>query len=177
VLVVAVFGSSSVQQGDPAYAAGVDLGAGLARAGHSVMTGGYAGMMEAVSRGAREQGGEVIGVTAPAVFPDRSGPNRYVTHELAAKTLGERIDTLIERADGFVVMEPSLGTLAELMVAWSAAHVAASSGRPRKPIAAVGPAWADLIAFLSRRLGADASHVRCVAGTEEAVQLLGGQST
>ncbi|HEX5630970.1 MAG TPA: DNA-binding protein, partial [Acidimicrobiia bacterium] len=74
--IVAVFGSARSIEGDGDYEAGVRCGELLAAAGFAVSTGGYAGLMEAVSRGARSRGGTVIGVTAPAVFPDRPGANQ-----------------------------------------------------------------------------------------------------
>jgi uncharacterized protein (TIGR00725 family) len=60
---VSVFGGSQPREGDAAYAEAMELGRLLAERGHIVLTGGYIGTMEAVSRGARQAGGHVIGVT------------------------------------------------------------------------------------------------------------------
>src|SRR5262245_12732371 len=60
---IAGFGSSTARPGSPAWTLSHDLGAELARAGATVMTGGYGGIMEACSQGANEAGGMVIGVT------------------------------------------------------------------------------------------------------------------
>jgi hypothetical protein len=60
---ISVFGGSQPKEGDAAYLEGIELGKLLAERGHIVLTGGYIGVMEAVSRGAREAGGHVIGVT------------------------------------------------------------------------------------------------------------------
>ncbi len=60
---VSVFGSSQPKEGSMAYAEAQELGKLLAQRGHIVLTGGYMGTMEAVSRGAAEAGGHVIGVT------------------------------------------------------------------------------------------------------------------
>src|SRR3954465_2947711 len=49
---VTVFGSARSGDGHPYYAVGRALGAELARAGFTVMTGGGPGLMEAVNRGA-----------------------------------------------------------------------------------------------------------------------------
>ncbi|MFQ5342158.1 MAG: hypothetical protein ACE5F6_11500, partial [Anaerolineae bacterium] len=62
--VVAVFGGGAPPPGSPAYAEAERLGRLLARAGYSVLNGGYSGTMEAVSRGANEAGGHVIAVTS-----------------------------------------------------------------------------------------------------------------
>ena len=68
------------QPGQPAYLEALHLGELLAKAGHEVVTGGYMGVMEAVSRGAAEAGGNVIGVTCKDIENWRPiDPNRWVT--------------------------------------------------------------------------------------------------
>jgi hypothetical protein len=62
--VITVFGSSRPAEGHGEYAEAVELGRVLAEAGFAVCTGGYAGVMEGVSRGAREAGGRVLAVTS-----------------------------------------------------------------------------------------------------------------
>ena len=58
---VMVFGSAAIGEEHPFYPAAVALGAGLARAGLTVMTRGGPGLMEAVNRGAQQAGGRSIG--------------------------------------------------------------------------------------------------------------------
>ena len=60
---VSVFGGSEPKEGMTAYTEAMELGRLLAERRHIVLTGGYIGTMEAVSRGAHEAGGHVIGVT------------------------------------------------------------------------------------------------------------------
>ena len=60
---VTVFGSSRATPVDPVYRDARRLGRLLAVAGYAVRSGGYSGVMEAVSRGAAEAGGQAIGVT------------------------------------------------------------------------------------------------------------------
>ena len=50
-----------------AYAEALALGELLAQRGHTVLTGGYMGTMEAVSDGAAAAGGHVIGVTCDEI--------------------------------------------------------------------------------------------------------------
>ena len=66
--VITVFGSSRPEDGHADYAEALELGRALAAAGFAVCTGGYGGVMEAVSRGARESGGRVLAVTS-SFFP------------------------------------------------------------------------------------------------------------
>src|SRR5207248_7863106 len=53
---VSVFGSARITEADPTYAAAREVGAKLADAGFSVITGGGPGVMEAANRGAHEAG-------------------------------------------------------------------------------------------------------------------------
>src|SRR4051794_6245639 len=66
---VSVFGSARTPADHPEYAAGVAIGAALARAGYAVITGGGPGAMEAANRGAGEAGGGAGGPGAePALW-------------------------------------------------------------------------------------------------------------
>src|SRR5439155_10596784 len=68
---VSVFGSARTPADDPEYAAGLALGAALARAGFAVITGGGPGSMEAVNRGASEAGGVSVGLGIELPFEQR----------------------------------------------------------------------------------------------------------
>ncbi|RMG50099.1 MAG: LOG family protein, partial [Acidobacteria bacterium] len=60
---VCIFGNSRCSVDAEEYRHAEQLGRLLGRAGAIVCTGGYDGVMEAASRGARRAGGVVIGVT------------------------------------------------------------------------------------------------------------------
>lgn len=165
---VAVFGASDSKADDPEYSEAVRCGRLLAEAGLAVATGGYGGLMEAVSRGAREAGGLVIGVTAPSVFPHRQGANRFVSEERRAGSLTERIHELMQ-ADAAIALPGSIGTLTELMVAWNLAYVAQSGPSSPKPVVAVGERWRRVISQLADQLETDPGLVACVDSADEAV--------
>jgi len=73
--------------------------------------------MEAVSRGAAEAGGTVIGVTC-AAFSSRA-PNPYLTQAIETRDLLERIATLLRIADAYIVLDGNIGTLAEFFLSWN----------------------------------------------------------
>ena len=138
---IAVFGSSTARPGDAAWTLAHDLGRELALAGADVMTGGYNGVMEACSQGAHEAGGHVIGVTVE-LFEKRGPVNRWVKQRVHTEHLYERLQHLVERAAGFVVLPGSIGTLTELFLAWTLVSV---NGRARAPIVLLGGHWPAFI--------------------------------
>lgn len=169
---IAVFGASLSAPGDGYYDEGLRCGTLLAEAGFAVATGGYGGTMEAVSKGASEAGGEVIGVTAPSVFPHRVRANEHVTTETRSQSLMERIGELTDASDGAIVLWGSLGTAAELLVAWNLAYVAPHSGLVPKPVVAVGEPWVSLVPLLEETLGIEGGLVRVVNDVDHAVAIV-----
>lgn len=138
---IAVFGSSTVREGDEAYARALALGRALARAGADVLTGGYSGVMEACSRGAHEEGAHVVGVTVDT-FERRGPANRWVKERVHTPHLYARLQQLVERAEGFVVAPGSLGTLTELFLTWTLLSIAA---RPLAPLVLLGAEWHGIL--------------------------------
>lgn len=169
---VAVFGSSSVADDDPRRLDARRLGTSIATAGHTLATGGYGGYMAAVSQGAAEAGGRVVGVTAPALFPSREGPNEWVTDERPAASLAERVGTLIDGSGAVIALPGAVGTLAELLVAWHGAQIDRAHDRPVRPILAVGDQWQALVADLEAAHPTARGLVSTVASIDEAIRWL-----
>ena len=135
--IVAVYGSSTLQEHDPAFADVRRLGAELAGRGFAVMTGGYDGAMGAASRGAHEAGGHVIGVTVDT-FEARGPVNPWVLERWHTPDMHERMRRLVLEADAFVAVTGSIGTLTELFLTWTLVSV---SARPPAPIVLMGAHW------------------------------------
>lgn len=135
--VVAVFGSSTLKENDAAYAEIRALGAELAERGLAVMTGGYDGAMAAASRGARDAGGHVIGVTVD-LFDGRGPVNPWVVERVHTPDLYERLRHLAREADAFVAVTGSIGTLTELFLCWTLVAVGV---RPGVPLVLMGTHW------------------------------------
>jgi uncharacterized protein (TIGR00730 family) len=124
---IAVFGSSRSRLGDGLFEQGLAMGRVLGASGFDVMTGGYTGVMEAVSRGAHEAGAHVFGITMDG-FEDR--PNPYVMDEIRTANFYARFRKLIDKADGFITMRGGMGTLAELTFAWQKLSLRMFAERP-----------------------------------------------
>jgi uncharacterized protein (TIGR00725 family) len=110
---VAVIGPGDVDD-DTLLADAEAVGAGLARTGAVVVTGGLGGVMAAAARGAKAAGGHVIGML-PGVDP--AAANEWV--EVAVPTgLGQGRNLLVVRGARVVVaVGGSWGTLAEIALA------------------------------------------------------------
>jgi len=148
---ITVFGSSQPQPGSPVYAEAYELGKLLAVAGHIVLTGGYVGTMEAVSRGANEAGGHVIGVTCDEIEKWRAvGANVWVLEERRFATLQERLNELIRGCDAAIALPGGPGTLAEIALTWNLMIVASI---PQKPLILVGQGWKALFDEMFHSLG------------------------
>jgi hypothetical protein len=140
---VSVFGSSKPQPGDPSYAEAQELGKILAQRGHAVLTGGYMGVMEAVSRGAAEAGGHVIGVTCGDIEKWRPiGANQWVKEEIRKTTLTDRILGLIDNCDAALALPGGPGTLTEIMTMWNLMII---GSHPRRPLILIGSGWQSVI--------------------------------
>jgi uncharacterized protein (TIGR00730 family) len=137
--VISVFGASSVNTGGSAYVNAEALGSLLAEASFAVATGGYIGTMEAVSKGAAESGGHVIGVTCDHIERWHSvQPNAWVMEELRFETQRERLYHLIELGQALIAMPGGVGTLAEIVLAWSLMQ---TGEIPERPLVVVGQGW------------------------------------
>jgi uncharacterized protein (TIGR00725 family) len=167
--VIAVLGASTPRPGDPEYRQGVACGRMLGEAGYEVATGGYGGVMEAVSQGASEAGARVIGITAPAAFPTRPGANRFVTVERPAATITERIHDMLAISAASIALPGSIGTFTELMVAWNLAFVASLDEGPAKPVVAVGSQWRRLLPQVAAAIDTDLGPVTVVDDVRAAV--------
>jgi uncharacterized protein (TIGR00730 family) len=156
VPVVGVYGSARLPETDEHYQYAVAVGRALAGEGFIVATGGYAGVMEAVSKGAREVGGEVIGYTVTSW--DGLPANRFVTEEQDSKDLFERLRKFSE-VDLLIALDGGLGTLAEVVVSWNLLQV----GSDARPLLMVGEQWQALHDYVRKTLivgEADLSVVR-----------------
>lgn len=142
--VVTVFGAASPKPGSPLYRQAEDLGRLLGEAGYTVMTGGYHGTMEAVSKGARAAGAHVIGVTV-SIFEGegkRPGPNPHVLEVIRYETLRDRLYHLVSRCDAAIALPGGIGTLSEVSLTWSLLQ----TGEIKPiPFVLIGSLWRDLL--------------------------------
>lgn len=175
---ITVFGGSRIEPETDEYLAAMELGRGLARRGLTVVTGGYHGVMEAVSRGAKEGGGHVIGVTVEVIARNfQRLPNAYLDQEVRTVQLLERIDKMVELGAGYVVLPGGAGTLAELSIVWNLAQLGVLRDRP---LVVVGRGWARVLRTMVEELHAieaDLGLVRLVPDVHTAVSAIAASLT
>ena len=96
------------------FALAEEVGRLIAEGGAVVVCGGMGGVMEGASRGAREAGGDVIGIV-PGENPRDANP--YVTHVVATGIGHARNLAVVASADAVVAIGGEWGTLAEIAFA------------------------------------------------------------
>ncbi len=176
---VTVFGGSQPKQGSLPYIEAYQLGKLLAQTNHTVLTGGYIGTMEAVSRGANEAGGHVIGVTCNEIERWRGvGANVWVIEERKFETLRQRLDGLIDGCDAAIALPGGPGTLTEIALMWNLMIVDAIH---RKPLILVGLGWQTMFDQAYHELNDYFSEnqralIKFSPNVEFAVQLLNNNS-
>ena len=136
---ITVFGSSRPREDDADYQEAFQLGCALGKAGFDVCTGGYGGVMEAVSRGAKTSGATTYGVTTE-FFEVRA--NGWIDREIRMDGWQQRLFELIRMGDGFVACKGGTGTLAEIAVVWEMLNKAVITG---KPFVVLGDFWLPIV--------------------------------
>ena len=137
--IVTIFGGSQFGPDTQEYKDAEELGGLLAKAGFTICTGGYLGVMEAASRGARNAGGRVFGIVMNQF---RSEPNRYLTDKVATAHFYERLQNLITRSVGFVALRGGMGTVTEIALVWNKLQTGVIG---RRPLVLVGQNWREVV--------------------------------
>jgi uncharacterized protein (TIGR00730 family) len=109
---VTVFGSARFSEDHPSCVMARAVGAELARAGFTVMTGGGPGVMAAANRGAQEAGGFSVGCTIE--LPQEQIANPYLDLQLDFKHFFVRKVMLVKYSCAFVILPGGFGTLDEV---------------------------------------------------------------
>jgi len=106
---ISVIGASSVTEHEDELAE--EVGETIAARGHVLVCGGLGGVMAAACRGARDAGGETVGILPGE---DVEAANRFVTTPVATG-LGHARNALVPlNGDGVIAIDGGDGTLSEL---------------------------------------------------------------
>jgi len=108
---ISVFGSSRAGPDHPYYRQAEEAGRLIAQAGFSVITGAGPGLMEAANKGAKEAGGESVGLNI--VLPFEQVANPFLTKAINFRYFFVRKVMFSKYACGFIFFPGGYGTLDE----------------------------------------------------------------
>ena len=172
---VTVFGSARFTEGHPYYDLARRVGAQLAEAGFTVMTGGGPGLMEAANRGAKDVGGRSVG--ANIRLPAEQTPNQYLDEWITFRHFYVRKVMLVKYSYAFVAMPGGFGTLDEIFEIATLIQTRTVMDFP--VILVCRDYWRPLMDFIENTLvaektidPADLKHFRVVDDPAEAVETI-----
>ncbi|MBI3650787.1 MAG: LOG family protein [Acidobacteria bacterium] len=166
---ITVFGGARCNAESAEYQEALKLGRLLVEAGFEVCSGGYAGIMEAISKGAHEAGGHVIGIT---MMQFAAVPNSYLKKIEPSKDFYSRLEKLINESEGYVALRGGMGTVTEISLVW---NKLTTRVMPSKPLILLGDCWVKLMDAMQKHLVVseqDLSHLLFAATADEAVAIL-----
>src|SRR5215831_15961883 len=169
---VTVFGSARFQETHRYYALAREVGARLARAGFTVMTGGGPGIMEAANRGDKEAGGASVGCNIE--LPEEQKPNPYLDRWVTFRHFYIRKLMLVKYSYAFIAMPGGFGTLDEI---FETATLIQTNKIQQFPLVLMGTDfWQPLLEFFRQRLiinktidPVDADRITVTDSAQEAV--------
>lgn len=167
--IVTIFGGSRCNEKSPEYQVAKEVGGQLAEAGFTICTGGYLGVMEAASRGAREKGGRVLGIVMNQF---KSEPNRFLTDKVATDHFYDRLQNLITRSVGFVALRGGMGTVTEISLVWNKLQTGVLE---KRPLVLVGDCWKQVVSCWQENLvvsNSDVSYLDFAETAEEACRII-----
>ena len=163
--IITIFGGSQCKPDSIEYKDALAIGRRLAEAGFTICTGGYLGVMEAASRGARGAGGRVLGIVMNQF---KSEPNRFLTDKVATDHFYDRLQNLITRSVGFVALRGGMGTVTEISLVWNKLQTGVLE---KRPLVLVGDCWRNVVECWQENLAvsiSDVSFLEFAADADEA---------
>ncbi len=167
--IVTIFGGSKCVEDSLAYQQAYEVGSKLAENGYTICTGGYLGVMEAASRGAREKGGRVLGIVMNQF---KSEPNRFLTDKVASDHFYDRLQNLIVRSVGFIAIRGGMGTVTEISLVWNKLQTGVID---KRPLVLLGDCWKNVVECWQENLvvsNEDVSFLTFADTAEEAVNII-----
>jgi hypothetical protein len=177
---ITFFGSARFKEGNKYYEMARQTAKILGQNGHTIMTGGGPGIMEAANRGAKEGGG--TSVCCNIELPHEQGSNPYLDISVRFHYFFVRKVMLVKYSTGFVMMPGGFGTMDELFETATLIQ----TGKVRDfPVVAMGSDyWSHLGPFINETMIShgtidreDKNFMRITDDPEEAAQIIMSRKT
>lgn len=150
---VTYFGYSGFTKTDALYRETYDVAKLIAAEGVSIVNGGFGGVMEAVSHGARDAGAHVIGVTfypkEATHFEKTTNANPWIDEEIITDNYLTRTLKLIELGDIYIIFNGGTGTISEFAMVWGLARIYYGK---HKPLILYGSFWKNIIDTFNKNM-------------------------
>ncbi|WP_372790254.1 TIGR00730 family Rossman fold protein [Paraconexibacter sp.] len=173
---VSMFGSARTPEDHPEYRLAREVARRLGEQGHTIITGGGPGVMEAGNRGAQDAGALSVGLNI--VLPFEQAPNPYQDIALTFNYFFTRKVMFVRFASAFVVFPGGFGTLDEL---FESLVLIQTDKMGRFPVLLVGSDyWSGLVDWLEEQVAGgafvsieDMSLFRVTDDIDEIVDVVG----
>jgi uncharacterized protein (TIGR00730 family) len=149
---IAIFGGANVNPDSKLYKEVFHLSQQLGKAGFTIVNGGGPGVMMAATDGAKSVNGDTLTVT----FDPKDAPGfegRYVKNipnkEIKTHNYVERMFTLMEHGDCYIIFNGGTGTLSELGTAWCLARLYYGN---HKPFILYGEFWHEIVDTITKNM-------------------------
>lgn len=142
---VAVWGTKRARPGDFLYESVFEMCKGFGKEGISTVTGGGPGVMEAANAGTKASGNKrarTFGLRVPITDEEE---NPHIDTLFHHKTFHSRLHAFVRLSSAFVVFEPGVGTLLEMLLIWQLLKERHLSD---VPLILVGENWQGLLDWM-----------------------------
>lgn len=149
---IAIFGSSHTTSDSDLAKEAFKVSKKLAEAGYIVVNGGGPGVMRAATEGAKEGGGQVMGIVLKAdeaMHYEGRDPENKFDIEIKAKNYVERTLALMREGQVYVVFNGGTGTISEFGMAWGLARLYFGH---HKPLILYGKFWEQIMAVFKENM-------------------------
>jgi uncharacterized protein (TIGR00730 family) len=169
---VTIFGGAVLEKKEYDYHEAYHVAKACAEAGLIVVDGGGPGVMQAATMGAKSMGGHTLAVTFyPTNAPNFEGryEDNVVDREIKTKNYIERMFTLMDNADAFVIFKGGTGTLSEWATAWLLAHLYYGN---HKPFILYGEWWHEVIDVIRKHFLIDGPEMQVFKIAKDTQEML-----
>lgn len=156
---IAFFGDAAISENDPVYKQAFMGAKILAESGYTIVNGGGPGVMAASTHGAEAGHGSTLSVTFyPTDAPNFEGKylKNVTDREIVTSNYIERMFSLMEHSDMFIIFKGGSGTISEFGTAWVLANIYYGN---HKPFILFGEFWIEIIDVLKKNMNIDSTEM------------------